>query len=66
MTPHTMTVLGIAIGGVLALTWAVLGFWVCAFVALFMLIGGLVGRVIDGRLDVSAIVDAFRGKRSSS
>ncbi|RJT87116.1 hypothetical protein D6T64_16840 [Cryobacterium melibiosiphilum] len=61
-----MTTLGIAVGGVLALTWALLGFWVFAFVAVAMLIGGLIGRVVDGRLDVSALVDVFRGKRSSS
>jgi hypothetical protein len=31
-----------------------------------MAIGALVGRVVDGKLDVSGLVDAFRGKRSSS
>ena len=61
-----MTTLGIVIGGVLALTWVLLGLWAFLFVAVAMLIGGLVGRVVEGRLDVSAVVDAFRGKRSSS
>lgn len=67
MTPTpAMTTLGIVIGGVLALTWVLLGFWAFVFVAVAMLVGGLVGRVLDGRLDVSALADAFRGKRSSS
>lgn len=64
--PFTMTTLGIAVGGALAFTGALLGFWAFAFVALFMLIGGLAGRVLDGRLDLHALVDAFRGRRGSS
>jgi hypothetical protein len=67
-----MTTLGIVIGGALALTWVLLGFWAFLFVAvaiaiaIAMLIWGLVGRIVEGRLDVSAVADAFRGKRSSS
>ena len=71
MTPTApMTTLGIVIGGALALTWVLLGFWAFLFVAvaiaIAMLIWGLVGRIVEGRLDVSAVADAFRGKRSSS
>ena len=29
-------------------------------------VGALVGRIIEGKLDPNALVDAFRGKRSSS
>lgn len=65
MTPST-TRTGILIGAVLALTWIVLGFWAFFFVAIAMAIGALIGRVIDGKLDVTGLVDAFRGKRSSS
>jgi uncharacterized membrane protein len=62
----TATRTGILIGAVLALTWIVLGFWAFFFVAIAMAIGALVGRILDGKLDVSTLVDAFRGKRSSS
>ncbi|MFB2580807.1 DUF2273 domain-containing protein [Herbiconiux sp. P15] len=57
---------GILIGAVLALTWIILGFWAFFFVAIAMAIGAIVGRILDGKLDVSSLVDAFRGKRSSS
>jgi uncharacterized membrane protein len=57
---------GILIGAVLALTGVAFGFWAFLFVAVAMAIGALVGRVVDGKLDVSGLVDAFRGKRSSS
>jgi uncharacterized membrane protein len=62
----TATRTGIAVGAVLALTWVVFGFWVFLFVAVAMAIGALVGRVVDGRLDLSSVVDALRGKRTSS
>jgi uncharacterized membrane protein len=65
VTPST-TRTGILIGAVLALTGVAFGFWAFLFVAVAMAIGALVGRVVDGKLDVSGLVDAFRGKRSSS
>jgi len=57
---------GILIGAVLALTGVAFGFWAFFFVAVAMAIGALIGRIVDGKLDVSGLVDAFRGKRSSS
>ncbi|MFB2557388.1 DUF2273 domain-containing protein [Herbiconiux liangxiaofengii] len=57
---------GIIVGAVLALTWVIVGFWAFLFVAVAMAIGAAVGRVVDGELDVSRVVDAFRGKRTSS
>ncbi len=57
---------GMLVGAILALTWIAIGFWACVIVAAAMLIGGLLGRLIDGKLDVRRIADAFRGKRSSS
>ena len=57
---------GILVGAVLALTWVVLGFWSFFFVAIAMAVGALIGRIVEGKLDVSALVGAFRGKRSSS
>ena len=62
----TKTVIGMAVGTVLALTWFVLGFWAFLLVVVAMVIGGVVGRILDGRLDVHVLADAFRGKRSSS
>jgi uncharacterized membrane protein len=60
------TVSGIFIGAVLALSWIVFGFWAFLFVAVAMALGALVARVLDGKLDLGRVVDAFRSKRSSS
>ncbi len=57
---------GILVGAVLALTWIVLGFWAFFFVTIAVLIGAFVGSIIDGRINLSALADAFRGRRSSS
>lgn len=57
---------GILVGAVLALTWVVLGFWPFFFVAVAMAVGALIGRIVEGKLNVAALVDVFRGKRSSS
>lgn len=59
------TAVGMAAGAVLALTWIVLGFWAFLFVAVAMAVGAGVVRVLDGRLDVRAVADALRGRRSS-
>lgn len=58
-------VVGAAVGAVLALTWIVLGFWQCVVVALAMLVGAFVGRVLDGTLDVRELAGVLRGRRSS-
>ncbi|TFB95960.1 DUF2273 domain-containing protein [Cryobacterium sp. HLT2-28] len=57
---------GAVFGAILALTWAVLGFWSFLLVAIAMTVGALVGRIMDGELNVTNLVEAFRGKRSSS
>jgi len=62
----TATRTGILVGAVLALTWVIVGFWAFFFVAVAMAVGALIGRIVEGKLDVSALVGAFRGKRSSS
>ncbi|NQX12757.1 DUF2273 domain-containing protein [Microbacteriaceae bacterium VKM Ac-2855] len=62
----TATRNGILIGAVLALTWVIFGFWAFFFVAFAMAIGALIGRIVDGKLDVSSLVGALSGKRSSS
>ena len=65
MTPSA-TRTGIIVGAVLALTGIAFGFWAFIFVAVAMAIGALVGRVVDGKLDLTALTGALRGKRSSS
>lgn len=60
------SVIGAAAAAALALTWVVLGFWAFLLVALAMLLGAFVGRIIDGRLDIRALAEVFRGRRSSS
>ena len=57
---------GILVGAVLALTWVIMGFWAFFFVAVAMAVGAVIGRIVEGKLNVSALVDVFRGKRSSS
>ena len=58
--------IGAAAGAILALTWITLGFGAFLLVAVAILIGAAAGRVADGRLDLRALTDAFRGGRSSS
>lgn len=60
------TAVGAAAGTALALTWLTLGFWAFVLVSVAMLIGAAIGRVADGRLDMRALADVFRGRRSSS
>lgn len=57
---------GTLIGAVLALVWFTLGFWAFFVVAIAMIVGAIVGRIVDGKLDLRSLVDAVRGKRSSS
>lgn len=60
------SLVGMLVGAVLALTWIEYGFWAFFFVALAVTIGALVGRFVEGKLDPGAVLDAVRGKRSSS
>ena len=60
------TMIGAAAGAALALTWVALGFWAFVLVAVAMLVGAVIGRIVDGRLDVRALTDVIRGRRSSS
>ena len=62
----TATKFGIIIGAVLAVVWIIFGFWAFCLVAVAMLVGAVIGRIIDGKLDVGSLVGAFQGKRSSS
>ncbi|QYM65192.1 DUF2273 domain-containing protein [Microbacterium sp. Se5.02b] len=60
------SVIGAAAAAVLALTWVALGFWAFLLVAVAMLLGAVAGRIIDGPIDVRALAEVFRGRRSSS
>lgn len=63
MTPTTI---GMAIGAVLALSGLAFGFWGFLLVAIFIAVGALVGRITSGKTDVSGLLNALRGRRSSS
>jgi uncharacterized membrane protein len=56
---------GMLIGAVLALAAVAFGFWSMVLVALFVLVGYGVGRVLEGKLDLRSVADALRGRRSS-
>jgi len=60
------TVIGAVAAGALVIVWIALGFWAFVLVAVAALIGAVVGRIFEGRVDVRALADAFRGRRSSS
>lgn len=62
----TATRTGALFGAILALTWLFLGFWPFFFVAAAMALGSIGRRILDGKLGVANLVDAFRGTRSSS
>ncbi|GAA2752726.1 DUF2273 domain-containing protein [Amnibacterium kyonggiense] len=57
---------GMAIAAVLAIVWIAFNFGAMILVALAIVLGFLIGRYVEGRLDVSGIVSAVRGRRSSS
>jgi hypothetical protein len=57
---------GVLVAAVLAIVWVFAGFWPFIGVAAAMAIGAVVGRVIEGRLDLRGLADVLRGRRSSS
>lgn len=60
------TLAGLAIGAVLAVVALAFGFWGFLLTALFMGVGTVLGRAAEGRLDLGGVLDALRGKRTSS
>lgn len=60
------TMIGALVAGGLAVVWIALGFWAFVLVVVAGLVGALIGRLLDGRIDVRALADALRGRRSSS
>ncbi|GAA0964974.1 DUF2273 domain-containing protein [Frigoribacterium faeni] len=63
MTPTTT---GMAVGAVLAVVGLQFGFWALVLVAVCIAVGALVGRIVSGKTDASGLLDALRGRRSSS
>jgi uncharacterized membrane protein len=61
----TAAVVGAAAGVVLAIVALVFGFWGFLLVLVLGLIGGVVGSIVSGRLDIRAVADAARGRRSA-
>lgn len=62
----TATTTGMAVGAVLAVSALTFGFWGFVLVAVFIAVGAFVGRIVSGRTDVAGLLDALRGRRSSS
>ncbi|BCW20502.1 DUF2273 domain-containing protein [Pseudarthrobacter enclensis] len=62
----TGTTAGAAAGAVLAVVALAFGFWGFILTLLFMGAGAVLGRAAEGRLDLAAVFDALRGRRTSS
>ncbi|MHA7283004.1 DUF2273 domain-containing protein [Arthrobacter sp. TMS2-4] len=60
------TVVGMAVGVVLAFAALVFGFWGFLLTLVLVLCGAVVGRIIEGKLDLRGVFDALTGRRSSS
>jgi uncharacterized membrane protein len=56
---------GAGSGVVLAFAGLVFGFWGLLLVVVLGSIGGFVGAVVAGRIDLRAVTDALRGRRSA-
>ena len=59
------TVTGVLVGALLAFAGLEFGFWGFLLVAVLAAIGGLVGAIVSGRLDIRAVIDAARGRWSA-
>jgi uncharacterized membrane protein len=60
------TVVGMGVGALLAIVAVTLGAWAFVVVAICMLVGGIVARIVTGDVDVRRLLDVLRGRRSSS
>ncbi|QHC67580.1 DUF2273 domain-containing protein [Rathayibacter sp. VKM Ac-2759] len=59
------TVLGVVVGAILAFAALLFGFWGFVLTAVFMALGVVITRMLDGTLDVRSLVDVFRGRTTS-
>lgn len=60
------TVVGIALGAILAFTALTFGFWGFLLMTVFVAVGAFLGRIAEGKLDLGSVRDALTGRRSSS
>ncbi|NYE96141.1 putative membrane protein [Psychromicrobium silvestre] len=60
------TLVGIGAGAFLAFMAFAFGFWGFLIAVIFMVIGAILGRAADGKLDLRGVLDALTGRRSSS
>lgn len=60
------TVVGMAVGAVLAFTALLFDFWGFLLMALFIAAGAFFGRAAEGKVDFRSVRDALTGRRSSS
>ena len=59
------TTLGLVVGAILAFAALLFGFWGFVLTAVFIALGVLIARMLDGSLDVRSLVDVFRGRTTS-
>ena len=62
----SLTVVGIAMGAFVAFMSFQFGVWGFLGALFFMAIGALLGRAVEGKLDLRSVFDALTGRRSSS
>jgi uncharacterized membrane protein len=62
----TPTTTGMAVGAVLAIVAVTLGFWAFLLTVVAIVLGALAGRYVEGRLDLSGLLEVLSGRRSSS
>jgi uncharacterized membrane protein len=61
-----LTVVGIAIGAFVAYMSFQFGAWGFIGSLIFMAVGAILGRVVEGKVDLRRVWDALNGRRSSS
>lgn len=60
------TLVGMSVGAFLAFMAFAFGFWAFLIALIFMLVGAVLGRAMEGKLDLRGVIDALTGRRSSS
>jgi len=60
------TLVGMGVGAFLVFMAFAFGFWAFLIALIFIAIGAILGRAMDGKLDLRGVIDALTGRRSSS
>ena len=60
------TFAGALVGAVLAFAALIFGFWGFLLVAVLMMVGAVVARILSGQIDMRALAGVFTGRRTSS